>query len=269
MTGTPPLPPVETSVRWPVLLLLPLLGVPATVASNAWEYVVTARLLAHRVPPVEATRVSVLSTAANLLPLPGAVLVRARDLRLRGTRYGRAFSVTALVGLVRVGVAGLLAGTLAALDGDVLLGAVAVAAAAVVVAASVAAVARQAGGATPAGLAAVLLVEVVAVLVIAARLHLTLVGLGYDASLTQSLALSLAGVIGSAVGFLPAGLGVRELLAAAIGPLVGLPAAVSLVVTAVDRVVGLVVLAAISGVLLATGGASAPAAASEDGDEVP
>jgi uncharacterized membrane protein YbhN (UPF0104 family) len=69
----------------------------------------------------------------------------------------------------------------------------------------------------------------------------------------QALALSLAGSLGSAVGFLPAGLGVREVLAAGIGPLVGLPAAVSLVATAVDRVLGLVVLAAIAAVLVATG----------------
>jgi uncharacterized membrane protein YbhN (UPF0104 family) len=89
------------------------------------------------------------------------------------------------------------------------------------------------------------------------RLLLTLWGLGYSASVTQGVALSLAGSLGSAVGFLPAGLGVRELLAAGIGPIVGLPAAVSLVATAVDRVLGLVVLAAITAVLVATGAGTA------------
>jgi uncharacterized membrane protein YbhN (UPF0104 family) len=101
--------------------------------------------------------------------------------------------------------------------------------------------------------ATVALVEVVAVLVAAGRLQLALWGLGYSPDAAQSLALSLAGSLGSVVGFLPAGLGVREVLAAGIGPVVGLPAAVSLVATAVDRVLGLVVLAGIAGVLVATG----------------
>jgi uncharacterized membrane protein YbhN (UPF0104 family) len=103
-------------------------------------------------------------------------------------------------------------------------------------------------------MATVALVEVVAVLVAASRLQLALWGLGYAPGASQSLALSLSSSLGSAVGFLPAGLGVREVLAAGIGPLVGLPAAVSLVATAVDRVLGLVVLAGISLVLVATGG---------------
>jgi uncharacterized membrane protein YbhN (UPF0104 family) len=99
----------------------------------------------------------------------------------------------------------------------------------------------------------------VAVLVAAFRLQLALWGLGYSPAVSQSLALGLASALGSAVGFLPAGLGVREVLAAGIGPLVGLPAAVSLVATAVDRVLGLVVLAGMSLVLVATGwGMSVP-----------
>jgi uncharacterized membrane protein YbhN (UPF0104 family) len=248
------LPPVET-VHWPVLLLLPLVGVPATVATNAWEYAVTARLLRHRVPPAEAARVSILSTAANLLPIPGAVLVRTRALRQRGSRLTPALSVTTLIGLAWVGVAGVLAGGLHLVVGERPFGAAVLALGVLVCAGTGVAVTRQAAvSASPADLATVVAVEVVAVLVAAARLLLALWGLGYDASVTQALALSLAAVLGSAVGFLPAGLGVRELLAAGIGPLVGLPAAVSLVATAVDRLLGLVVLAGVAAVLVATGG---------------
>jgi len=253
--GLANLPSVETSVRWPVLLLLPLIGVPATVATNAWEYRVTAGLLGHRVPAGDATRVSVLSTAANLLPIPGAVLVRSRALRQRGTGMTSALSITTAIGVAWVGVAAVLAGGLQLVAGEPALGAgVLVAGVAVSVLAAVMASRTRGVQLRRSDMATVALVETVAVLVAAARLQIALWGLGYAPAGSQSLALGLASALGSAVGFLPAGLGVREVLAAGIGPLVGLPAAVSLVATAVDRVLGLVVLAAISLVLVATGG---------------
>ena len=248
------LPPVETEVRWPVLLLLPLIGVPATVAVNAWEYRVTARLVGHEVPHTHAARISVLSTAANLLPIPGAVLVRSRALRQRGTGMGSALAITTAIGIAWVGVTAVLAGALQLVSGEPPLGLAVVGAGLVVLVAAGLLAARTSGvtlGRAEVG--TVILVEVVAVLVAASRLQLALWGLGYSPGADQSLALSLAGSLGSAVGFLPAGLGVREVLAAGIGPIVGLPAAVSLVATAVDRVLGLVVLAGITGVLVATG----------------
>jgi uncharacterized membrane protein YbhN (UPF0104 family) len=252
--GAANLPPVETSIRWPVLLLLPLIGVPATVATNAWEYSVTARLLGHRIPPPDAARVSVLSTAANLLPIPGAVLVRSRALNQRGTGMGSALSITTAIGIAWVGVTAVLAGGLQLFVGEPALGAAVLAGGLVVLVLSGLLAARTRGVTLHRrDIGTVLAVEVVAVLVAATRLQLVLWGLGYSPGVDQSLALSLAGSLGSAVGFLPAGLGVREVLAAGIGPIVGLPAAVSLVATAVDRVLGLVVLAAIAGVLVATG----------------
>jgi uncharacterized membrane protein YbhN (UPF0104 family) len=256
--GAANLPPVETSVRWPVLLLLPLIGVPATVATNAWEYSVTARLLGYRIPPPDAARVSVLSTAANLLPIPGAVLVRSRALNQRGTGMGSALSITTAIGIAWVGVTAVMAGGLQLFGGEPALGAAVLAGGLVVLVLSGLLAARTRGVTLRrSDIGTVLAVEVVAVLVAATRLQLVLWGLGYSPGADQSMALSLAGSLGSAVGFLPAGLGVREVLAAGIGPIVGLPAAVSLVATAVDRVLGLVVLAAIAAVLVATG-AGAP-----------
>ncbi len=252
--GAANLPPVETSVHWPVLLLLPLLGVPATVAVNAWEYRVTAGLLGYRIPAVDAARVSVLSTAANLLPIPGAVLVRSRALHQRGTGIGAALSITTAIGIAWVGVNALLAGALQLVVGEGLLGTGLLLAGLAVCGLAGLLASRTRGVVLHrSDVGTVLLVEVVAVVVAAARLQVALWGLGFSPDVAQSLALSLAGSLGSAVGFLPAGLGVREVLAAGIGPIVGLPAAVSLVATAVDRVLGLVVLAGIAGVLVATG----------------
>jgi Lysylphosphatidylglycerol synthase TM region len=241
--------------RWWLLALVPLVGAPLTVLSNAWEYRVIASLLRHRVGPLAALRVSVLSSAANLLPIPGAMLVRATALRAMGTGYGRAISVTALVGIARVGVAGVMAGALQMFFADVLFGTAVLIGGLAVFSVFVTAVIRHpAVAGDPPHIAAVVAVETTAVAVGSLRLWLVLHGLGFDATVPQAVALSTAGVLGSVLGFFPAGLGVRELLAAAIGPAVGLPASVSLVVTAVDRVCGLIVLAIMASALSATGG---------------
>jgi len=59
----------------------------------------------------------------------------------------------------------------------------------------------------------------------------------------------IAAVSAAAIGFLPAGLGAREAIAAALSPIVGLQAAVGLVITAVDRIVNLLVLLMFAGVV--------------------
>ena len=69
----------------PVLFVVVLLLLaPLTSACNAAEYLVTARFVGVRVQPVAALEVAVLSTAANLAPLPGAALVRGAALRRAG-----------------------------------------------------------------------------------------------------------------------------------------------------------------------------------------
>ena len=73
----------------------------------------------------------------------------------------------------------------------------------------------------------------------------------------------------SAVGILPGGLGLREILAGALAPLVGLNSAVALFAVSVDRIIGLVVLALMSGALVFVGKGDPVAGAEADveGDE--
>jgi hypothetical protein len=59
--------------------------------------------------------------------------------------------------------------------------------------------------------------------------------------------------VSTAVGFAPAGLGVRELAAAAISPLVGLPTSLGQLAAAINRLVELVVLAPASVARVARG----------------
>jgi len=232
-------PDAEVDVRWPLLLAAGLVGVPLTIAANAAEYAATGEVVGHRVPRWSALRIAVLSSAANLLPVPGAVLVRARALNQLGTPYRQAFTATAVVGVAWMGATGVLAGVLLAAGGEGRAGAIFFVAGAVLVAA----VARG----RPAPLVfRILTVEAATVAVGGLRYYLVLRGLGFDVDPGQAVALTVGAVVASAIGIFPGGLGLRELVAAGISPLVDLPAAVGLLAVAVDRLIGLPLLAALS-----------------------
>lgn len=244
---------------WP-LVGLALVAVPLANVANGLEYATAARIGGHAVPVGEALEVSVLSSAANLLPLPGAALVRVRAMRRRGSSYRQALAVTALVGGAWLATSLVLAGGLLAAPRP---GEVDDVAALAVLGCGVTGVAL-AGIAVrrlvPAGQAAVLAAgllaaEALAVAVAALRYLLVLGALGLDVTLEQAVALSVASVLASALGFVPGGLGLREALAGVIAGLVGLPVATGVLAAAVDRLVGLPVLAALSAGIVARGGA--------------
>lgn len=235
---------------WPFVVLA-LVAIPLANLANACEYAVAARIGGQRVPAGEALEVSVLSSAANLLPLPGAALVRVRAMRRRGTSYRRALSVTALVGGAWLATSLVLAGGLLALDGGSVVADAGVAAVlgagSLGLLASAVAVRSLApsGDVVPLSVA-LLATEVLTVAVAAVRYLLVLHGLGIEVGVEQAVALTVAGVIASALGFVPGGLGLREALAGIIAGLVGLPVATGVLAAAVDRLVGLPVLAVLA-----------------------
>lgn len=234
---------------WP-LVALAVLVVPLATVANGLEYAVAARIGGHRIALGEALEISVLSSAANLLPLPGAALVRVRAMRRRGSSYRQALAVTVLVGGAWLATSLVLAGALLAsrrgVTGGVALAAV-LGAGGLGLGATVLGCRRLA----PAGEARALVTglvgaEVLAVAVAAARFLLVLRALGLDVAVEQAVALTVAGVVASAIGFVPGGLGLREALAGAIAGLVGLPVATGVLAAGVDRLVGLPVLAALA-----------------------
>jgi hypothetical protein len=241
-------PVLEHHLSWPLLAIVAIVGVPATIALNGVEYALSARLLGHRVPFVEAVRIGLLGTAANQLPIPGAVLVRIRALNRMGSSYAKASMSTAAVGLTWMGLSGLIGGSLLLAGTATLLGAGLLIGGAVAVATASFILRTQSGGGSRmvelmARLAAV---EAGFVAVSAFRLFLVLRALGFRVSVAQAAALTVSIVVAAAAGFFPGGLGLRELIAAGIGSLVGLPAAVGVLATAMDRMVALVVLSIMS-----------------------
>jgi hypothetical protein len=97
-----------------------------------------------------------------------------------------------------------------------------------------------------------LVVELATVAVSAFSIELAFAMLGFDVTLAQDVALAGAVIISSAIGIFPAGLGLREALAGAIGAAVDLRAAEAVAAIAAERVAILLGMAVVTGALLAS-----------------
>lgn len=241
----------RTRISWTPLVIAAVVGVPLTAVVNAFEYVVTARIVDRRVGAVAALRISVLSTAANMLPIPGAALVRIRALRELGPGYRSATSATIVVGLTWIGVSASMAGGWLTAVGWPARGVpfLAVGIALLTVAWTV--LRRSVGGAERRQrlAAAALGIEVISVASSAFRIVLVLTGLGLEPTVAAGLVLAVSGSMAAAAGIFPAGLGIRELIATALAPVAGLPAAAGFAASAVNRVLGILVHAPIAAAL--------------------
>lgn len=239
-------------LRWAPVLVAGFVGVPLAMSVNVAEYSVSASMTGHRVGFVAALRVTVVASAANLLPLPGGPLVRVQALRGLGATYRRAFAVTVFLAAVWAGVTALLAGTLILLLHSTALGIGILLAGMAGFTVACLLLRSEVGDGNQRvrhALAAVA-VETASAGVAGFRLFLVLQGLGFDATITDALVLALAGVLTSATGFVPGGLGVQELLSAALAPIVGLPPAAGFAASALDRVIGVFLYSPLGVILL-------------------
>ena len=234
------LPPTDHGIRILPLAFIAVLAWIGAIAI-AGEFWVSGAILGHRVPFGHALRVAVIATAANVLPIPGAVIVRTRELNKLGSSYGRAIGSTGTVGLGFVGTSLLLAGTVQTIAGPRRLFGVAMAIGGIVfVGACFFAIRAMSERHHVRRLFwAVLGIETASVLLKAAAVGLAIYGVGYTVTLSQMTTLAIAYVIALAIGIFPAGLGITEILVALLSPTVGLPASVGLLSTAVRRIVEL------------------------------
>lgn len=235
------LPDLDNGINlWPLVIVAVLAWVGAIV--NGAEFAVSARLLGLRVGVHHAVRVAIVATAANTLPIPGAIIVRTRELNRLGETHVEAIKATAIVGLAMIGTAFALAGGLQVGFGPRRLVGAALLAVGVVLLAAV----HRVTGATrrrPRHRAIfwwLVLVELCSVGLKALTLGLAVHAVGFSASASQLASMSISYVIALAIGIFPAGLGITELLVGVISPGVGVDAAVGILATSVRRVTELV-----------------------------
>ena len=201
-------------------------------------------------PSRGALEIAVVGTAANMLPLPGATLVRIVGLKASGAGAGDSVQATLFVASIWFGLAFLVAGLWMpplqvpwVREGFLAFGAVA----------SVVSLywARCLSG----GLAVPIQVSCVKLLLVltdVVRMFVCLRALGVDSTLAQNAAFAVTSVVGNAASIVPAGLGVREGLSAVLAPLVGLTASAGFVAASLNRLLGMAIILPL-GAFLAAG----------------
>ena len=248
------LPKLEHPVR-PLFLVAAVGLAILSFLNNGIEYWWISRRVGIDIGPLTATRVSIKATAANALPIPGAALVKFEELHRSGAWAKRSVALITGATVMVIGVSFAFTGVLAFVANVEDARGIAF----VVFAAGAAGMGLagflvyKAGGRSWGSIGVVTLIEIGSVVLAGFRMILIIAGLGYHVSLTQAFAISLAGQISVVMGITPGGLGVREALAAIFGRLTGQVASVSLVGSAIDRLVSYIALALLAAVVLGAG----------------
>ena len=211
-----------------------------TIVINSLEFWLAARWLKLQVPLAEAVEVAIYASAANLAPIPGALLIRGRELYRRGPNSKQTLRALITIGVGWLGVSLFVAGVSFATMSFYSLGS-----ALVVIGFGITSVILEVGPGTSKWktLRDCVLIELIAVLVQGARYFTIFKAMGVPATVSQSFTLPVSGAVASAAGIFPGGLGLREIIAGGVAELVKLPLPAGVVGSAVDRILGLLVLA--------------------------
>lgn len=240
-------PQVLQNLQWQPIVFLAAIGVPLTLGLNAVEFRVLARLNRVQMPMVKALEVTVIGSAANMLPLPGSTIVRVAALKAAGSPLTRGTSSTVLGGVIWIAVAFSYAGVWML---GIETGFVAPAFIAIGVLVLIGSILwwHKLDGSFRL-FAWMFITKFLLVFIDSARVYLCFASLGIHASFAQVSGLAVAGVLGSAVSIVPAGLGIREGVSAAISPIVGLGAALGFMASFINRLVGLSVIVPVAAIL--------------------
>jgi hypothetical protein len=231
--------PAGVHFRWWALPLLVVVTTPLTLIANSAEFRIMGAINGHVIGWYAAARLTVVASAANLLPLPGGIVVRTHALHGRGSSYRNALAANAAAGLAWIGVAALIIAALLATTAHGWVAPIALGVGGVACIVATLAVLRRVERPSAIRLLIQLIgVEAATVAVNAVRIFLAFRLIGLSATAAQSVALTASQIIAAAVGIFPAGLGLRELLAGGIGSAVGLQLAASIAATASDRIAG-------------------------------
>ena len=221
----------------PELLLVVAAGAAAVFGINATELRITGHLSRRRLSWPDAAEKTLWATAANLLPVPGGSLIRLQAVADGPDGWSRATRCTLVPSTAWFAATFLAAGVAL-----VFLGSSALALAAVVLglAATLVTWILMPRDRTSAGTVLSLsALELAFVAASSLRLIALFAALGHPIDVLPAVVLTTASVLATAAGVFPGGLGLRELLSATVAPLLGLPPSLAVLVSALDRVVGL------------------------------
>lgn len=232
------------------LLLIALVGVPAAIVANAADTKLAASLVGTRFGWYQSMYVGLVSSAANMLPLPGGALVRVTALKGSGASLLKSGVSTTLLAGLWLGLALSLGGTWIAVTHPwvavPLLGVGVLALLGFCVALHTICRSWRL-------LALAVIVKLTSIAIGVIRMAWALAALGVIIPLGDLAVFAVADVAGAAVMVLPAGLGVNESVAALLAPLVAVPSAAAFLAVGLNRVVALPTLLVVTAAVAALG----------------
>jgi hypothetical protein len=240
--ATRSIPDLYGRLRPGPFLLLVLIAIPATIALNAIETGLLFRMAGHPSRWIQVLETTINGSAANLLPIPGSALVRAGAMKASGIAIRRSSSFILCIAGVSGGVTFAYSGAALALQHQLHLGAAFIAFGLAVLTTCARVLRRL--SASWAQLRDLVLVRIALLPAEALRLTLAAWAVGAKLTIAQASVFTIASFIGTGISVVPAGLGVREALIAAISPLVGVSSSLGFLSAAVDRIAVLCALSA-------------------------
>lgn len=240
-------PDLLSNVQLVPVLIIMLFAVPVSMLFNALEFMLSAKLIGHRISVKAAFETTVIGSVANLLPLPGGAIVRVAALKSEGASVAKGTSTMIFVAAIWAAVSFCYSGAWLVVGGVTAFGLLFL-------------FIGLAGGIACFVMSRRLLEEsqITAqifackfglVLFDALRLYLCLLALGVVAGFDQASVLTVSGFVGASFSIVPAGLGIREGVSALLGPLVGLTVASAFMASAANRTIGFAVSAPLAAFL--------------------
>lgn len=227
---------------WP-LLVVALFGMPFTVILNAANLRVCGRIVSNVQPFITSLRITVASMAANLLPIPGSLVVRAGALKSDKSRYKNIaillFGTSALwIAASCLAVSGIIAFRHSLMSlGLLIIG---------LILFTVFVASMRQNHANLTDFRDLVAIQAGMLLITATRMWLCLIALGIYIEWTDSFVFSLAPALGSAFGFAPGGIGIREWTTAGLAPLIGVLPAAGFLAAVANRIAGMAALSVIA-----------------------
>jgi uncharacterized membrane protein YbhN (UPF0104 family) len=240
-------PEILNNINWKWIGLVLVAGVPLTVFFNAYEFFISAKMISVHVSFVKSIEVTVIGSAANMLPIPGSTIVRVAALKMSGAGYRKSALVTLLIAFVWIGVSFLFAGSMLSLYPEKSLGiSLLVFGAFTLLFTIIVSIKSKIKTRHYLNL---FMVKLSLVFIDAVRIYWCFQAIDVIVDFSQASTFVISSVLGSAVSIVPAGLGVREYVSAGIAPIIGVAASAGFLTATLNRIIFLTGILPVAGIL--------------------
>lgn len=229
-------PTVFINLNWPMVAFIYILVLPVVAIINTLRFKLTAKAFNLDYSFQRSFVITVYSTVANMLPLPGGLLVRMANLKHESNTYANTAAVSLYVSALSAFITLVIAATAYALMHPGFISGVGITGFITGILLTYLLIQKTPLRPVFAGLSGV---EIASTLADGIGIYMSFLIIDTMIGIDQSMVLTAASVVGSAISLVPAGLGVREGAAALIATQIAVIPASAFIALALNRVIGL------------------------------